>query len=180
MKKEKIIKLPCGYSIFESNKMKKFSVIYTMITLSLDRKQWEKDLYGLYLDGWDKNTKGWSFFPTRYNGKICLYFTSLESLFDIANFFENKKFRITIGECIGRLKREWIERGEKKLPYADDVKENFFQLFLHIKCKNDYFKFRELLLSKELKDMGYLSFHSFGGEDQGIYGDITKIIDVLV
>lgn len=177
MKEEKIIELPNEHIIFESNKMEKFSIISTMVSLSLDRSQWEKDLYDTYISNWKRNVISSSFFPTNHNGKIALDVTSLESLSDIANFFEDKGFRISFGDCVGRIKREWIERDKERV--HENRGEDFFQFFVHIRSKEEYFKFRELLLSKELKDIGYLIYHRVG-ESYGIYGDITKEKFVLV
>lgn len=153
--RNRIEKLPCGFKAFKDTIPEKFSIICTPETLSYDSKNWNEDLYNSYVLG---DHPG-SFFPTRNNGKIELWLSSLEELYEVSKFFNNKGFRTFYGKCIGRFSRDWIYRDQEDISgRAYDI----FQLFVHIKSRKQYIKFRDLLIGKELKELRYFTVQEVG------------------
>lgn len=154
---KEIIELKCGYKAYKNAIPEKFLYICTPSTgFSLNKTMWEKDLYDHYIEGLSSFSTNKTFFPTRHNGKILLWLNSLEELYEVAKFFNKRGFRTSYGECSGRFNKDWIWRDKD---YVGRRGDTLFELYVHIKNKSSYIKFRELLLSKELKDLGYYVNH---------------------
>lgn len=162
---KEIVDLECGFKAYKNTIPKQFSYICTPdLVFHIDRGKWDKDLYDHYISGFKRHSTEGTYFPTKNEGKIYMCLNSLEELYEVARFFNKNNFRTSYGECSGRFDKLLISRDKKDFKFGS----NIFELYVHIKSKDEYYRFRELLISEELKDLGYFVIQE-AGEYPGLY-----------
>jgi hypothetical protein len=144
-------RLPCELLVGDNvNENEKFSTLYIngLTYTNGNQKIWETDLYEHYIRGYTRYHTECNFFSTPNNGKILIGTNSLEELYIITKIFRSKGFKIKMKTYTYENSRPLIERFyiDSTNGYPKDFDAGYFELYVYIKCKNDYFKFRKLLL----------------------------------